>query len=103
MKFPSREQIEKALKILEKVDGSRLLPKNATPTDKLKFELCSRFVVYRRENEISQKNLAEKLGIDPAQVSKILHYHIDGFSVDYLLGLLLKIRPKTRIIVDEAS
>ena len=103
MKFPSRKQIERALEILEKAPGSRLLPKDATPTDKIKYELCSRFVVYRREKEISQKDLAAKLGIDPAQMSKILHYHIDEFSVDYLLGLLLKIRPKTMIRVDEAS
>lgn len=103
MKFPTREQIEKAMKILDKAEGSRLLPKDASTTDKFKFELCSRFVVYRREKEISQKDLAAKLGIDPAQMSKVLHYYIDEFSVDYLLGLLLKIRPKTTIRVDEAS
>lgn len=103
MKFPSRKQIEKAMEILDKSEGSRFLAKDASPTDKIKFELCSRFVVYRREKDISQKELADKLGIDPAQMSKILHYYIDEFSVDYLLGLLLKIRPKTTIRVDEAS
>ena len=103
MKFPSRKQIEKAMTILDKAEGSRFLPKDASATDKIKFELCSRFVVFRREKGISQKELAEKIGVDPAQMSKILHYHIDGFSVDYLLGLLLKIRPKTTIRVDEAS
>jgi len=103
MKWPTREQIERAMKILDKAEGSRPLPKDATPTDKIKYELCSRFVVYRRQKEISQKELALKLGVDPAQMSKILHYHIDGFSVDYLIGLLFKIRPKTTIHIDEAS
>jgi predicted XRE-type DNA-binding protein len=103
MKFPSKQQIEKAMKILENAPGSRLLPKNASPGDVLKYDLCKRFIVYRREEELSQKDLAESLGIDPAQMSKILHYHIDEFSVDFLLSLLIKIRPKTTIRVDEAS
>ncbi len=103
MKFPSRKQIERAEKILENAPGSRLLAKDASATDKIKFDLCSRFVAYRREKGLSQKDLAGRLGIDPAQMSKVLHYHIDEFSVDFLLGLLLKIRPKTVIRVDEAS
>ena len=103
MKFPSRKQIDKALKILENAPGTRLLSKDASPSDILKFDLCKRFVIFRREKELSQKELVEKLGIDPAQMSKVLHYHIDEFSVDFLLGLLLKIRPKTTIRVDEAS
>ncbi len=103
MKFPSRKQIERAEKILENAPGARLLPKDASATDKIKFDLCSRFVVFRREKGLSQKDLAGRLGIDPAQMSKVLHFHIDEFSVDFLLGLLLKIRPKTVIRVDEAS
>ena len=103
MKFPSRKQIEKAMKVLESAPGTRLLPEGASTADVLKFDLCKRFVVYRREKELSQKELAKKLGIDPAQMSKVLHYHIDKFSVDFLLSLLLKIRPKATIRVDEAS
>ena len=53
MKFPTRKQIERAEAILDKAEGSRLLPKDATTSDKVKFDLCSRFVVYRREKGIS--------------------------------------------------
>ena len=102
MKFPSEKQIKRALEILEKAPGSRALPKDATPNDILKYDLCSRFVVYRRENELSQKELAEMLEIDAAVMSKILHYHIEEFSVDRLIALLIKIYPKASIKIDVA-
>jgi len=85
------------MEILDKAPGSRLLPKGASTTDKIKYDLCSRFVVYRREKGISQKDLAARLGIDPAQMSKLLHYHIDEFSLGHLLDLLLVIYPKTEV------
>ena len=103
MKFPSDKQIKRALEILEKAPASRPLPKNASKNDAIKFELCSNFVVYRREKKLSQKELADRLGIDPAQMSKILHYHIDEFSFEFLLTHLLKIYPKTDIKIDLAS
>lgn len=94
MKFPTEKQIKRALEVLEKAPASKPLPKNASKTDMLKYELCSNFVVYRREKKLSQKDLAERLEIDPAQMSKILHYHIEEFSLDYLFELFLKIDPK---------
>lgn len=90
------------MKILEDAPGTKLLSKDASTGDMLKFDLCKRFVVFRREQELSQKALAEKLGLDPAQMSKILHYHIDEFSVDFLLSLIIKIYPKTDIKVNVA-
>ncbi len=103
MKFPSEKQINRALKILENAPASRPLPSNATKSEALKHELCKQFVIYLQDEEVSQKALARKLRIDPAQMSKILHYHIEFFSVDFLFELVLKIYPKTEIKISKAS
>ena len=103
MKFPSDKEIKRVLALLEDDPGSKLLPKNATKGDILKYELCKKFVIYKNKNKLMQKDLAKKLGTDSALVSKILNYHIEEFTVDRLLALLLKIYPKTTIRVDEAS
>ena len=103
MKFPSEKQIKRALAVLENAPASKPLPKNASKGDIAKYNLCNRFVVFRREKKLSQKTLAEKLEVDPAQMSKILHYNINEFSFDFLFDLLLKIYPKADIKIDLAS
>jgi len=103
MKFPTDKEMKRVLALLENEPGSRLLPKNASKTDILKYELCKKFVIYKNKKKILQKDLAKELGVDSSLVSKILNYYIDEFTVDRLLMLVLKIYPKTTIRVDEAS
>ena len=102
MKFPTDKEIKRVLALLENESGSRLLPKNASKGDVLKYELCKKFVIYKNQNKMMQKDLAEELDIDSALVSKILNYHIEEFTVDRLLSLLVKLYPKTSIKVDVA-
>jgi predicted XRE-type DNA-binding protein len=88
MGFPSRKEIKRVLAELEHVEGTRMLHPDATLVDRIKFEICASFIVYRREQDISQKELAEKLNLDPALMSKILHYRFDDFTIDRLVRLL---------------
>lgn len=87
-KFPSSDEIKDVLNEIEKVDGSKFLSENAPIVDKLKFELCKSFIIYKQENGLSQRELAEKLEIDPALMSKILHYRFDDFTIDRLVKFL---------------
>jgi predicted XRE-type DNA-binding protein len=87
-KWPKKEKLNEVMKNLEGADASRMLPRDASTVDKIKFELCKSFIIYKQENDMNQRELAQKLEIDPALMSKILHYHIEEFTIDRLVRYL---------------
>lgn len=91
MGFPSEEELERARKKLSKVEGTLMLSENPTPLERLRWEICQRFVIYKMENNITQKELAERVGVDEAKISKILRHRIDEFTTDRLVNLFSKI------------
>jgi predicted XRE-type DNA-binding protein len=99
MGFPSRERIKRALKRLENCEGTLAPPANPTPLEKFRHDIQQKFVVYRREKNISQQEMAEILGIDAAKVSKILHNRLEEFSTDRLIKLYEKLNPKLKLKV----
>ena len=62
--------------------------------DKIKYDVCAEFIVYKRENNLNQRELAQKLEISEALVSKILRYQFTEFTIDRLLRYLGKTRYK---------
>jgi predicted XRE-type DNA-binding protein len=96
-KFPSKKQLDEARKKLDSGPASRLLPKDASSVDKVKYKICEKFVIYKNTKNITQKALAEKIGIDEALMSKILHYNFDEFTVDRLLKFLNVLYPNVEI------
>jgi len=100
MSFPSNNEIQEILKELDGVEPTFVLDrKNASPVDKIKYDLCREFVIYMVSNKISQVELADRLGIDKARVNKIIKYRIDVFTIDKLLGLLNIIKPSSELKV----
>ena len=99
MGFPSKEQIKKALKKLEKVDGTLAQPANPTPLERFRNDIQQKFVIYKQDKDISQREMAEKLGIDEGKVSKILHNRLEEFSTDRLITLYHKLNPKIQLKV----
>jgi len=93
-KFPSDKELERVRKKLDNSIASKLLPKNANKVDTLKYKLCEKFVIYKNENKITQRVLAQRIGIDESLVSKITHYHFEEFTVDRLMNCLAKIYPE---------
>ena len=99
MGFPSREQIKKALKKLENVEGTLALPANPTVLQKFRWDICQHFLVYKRTQQCTQKQMADLAKIDEAKISKILHHRIDEFSTDRLIAIYEKINPKVQLKV----
>ena len=93
-KFPSEKELNEARKALAKAPGARMLPRNASPVERLKFSLCEKFVIYLLDHKLSQRELAEKLGIDESLVSKIIHYNFDDFTIDRLVKYLSILYPR---------
>ena len=97
--WPSDEQLRKAEKELEKFLPTIIRGERATPVQKAKHIICREFVKYANRTEITQRELAKILGVTESRVSEILHYHFDHFTIDRLLTLLVKIKPKASLRV----
>lgn len=98
-KFPSHAELKEVRAKLEKSPATKLLPKNATAVDRAKFSICEKFVIYKNERKLTQRALAEKIGIDEALMSKILHYNIEDFTTDRLLKFLSVLYPNVELDV----
>ncbi len=87
MGFPSEKELKSIRAKLSKVEPSRLLPRNASKADQLKYKLCEKFVIYLIEHKMSQVQLAKKIKADPSRINEIVKYRIDLFTVDKLMDL----------------
>ncbi len=99
MGMPSRKEIEKMLKILEKGEPSRSLPENPTQVELVKYKICEKFVIYLNTHEMSQAELARKLEIDPARMNEIVRYRINLFTIDKLAEFAERLDPDFRLDV----
>jgi predicted XRE-type DNA-binding protein len=99
MGFPSQAEIARTLKKLEKVEGTLAQPKNPTPLQKFRHDIQQHFVGYKLDKKISQREMAEILGVDEGKVSKILHNRLTEFSTDRLINLFEKLNPKIKLKV----
>lgn len=99
MGLPNEKELARARKKLSKVEPTRALPKSASKSEKLKYELCRQFVKYLVEHGMTQKELAEEIDIQPARMNEIVKYRIDLFTVDRLLDYTERLKPNLRITV----
>lgn len=99
MAFPSKKEISKVLKKIEKSEGTLALPENPTPLQKFRHDIQQKFMAYKLRRNMSQKELAKELDIDEAKVRKILRNRLDEFSTDRLINLYEKINPKVKLKV----
>jgi predicted XRE-type DNA-binding protein len=92
-KWPKHEDIEKVLKNLNENPDlySRAVPDNAPLTDRIKRDICAEFIIYKRDKNLNQRELAQKLEIGEALISKILRYHFEEFTIDRLIRFLEKL------------
>lgn len=99
MAFPSKSELDRALKKLEKAEGTLALSPDATPLENFRFDLCQKFIKYKKAHGLNQKELAEALGTDGPKISKILHHRIDEFSTDRLIELYSRLEPDLKLKV----
>jgi predicted XRE-type DNA-binding protein len=71
--------------------GSKVLGKNATVLEKIKYELCQSIVRYKRKEQLELKSVARLLKLDELTANKLLHYHIENFALDSLVSYVEKL------------
>lgn len=96
-KFPGKKELAEVRERLSKGRAAKPLPAKAGPVERLKHGLCAEFVKYKNRKGLTQKQLAKKLDIDEALVSKIVNYAYDEFTVDRLVKYLSALYPNIDI------
>jgi predicted XRE-type DNA-binding protein len=99
MGFPDKKTLDKVRAKLEKMEGTLMLSPDASPLEKLRWDICQKFLQYKNKHEMTQDEMAEILGVDKAKISKILHHRIDEFSTDRLITLYQQLNPEIKIKV----
>ncbi len=101
VRYPDEDKLKKIVEKLSSDDviGSTVLSSDASEADKIKYNLCAFIVKYKIEKKINQKDLAEKLGLDEPETSRVLHYKIERYSIERLLGYAKILYPKLTIEV----
>ena len=96
VRYPEEKDLKEILKDLSSDDvvGSTVIPKNAPESDKIKYKLCSKILEYKLAKNLSQKELAEKIGLDEPEASRVLHYKNERYSIERLLGYAVILNPK---------
>ncbi len=97
--FPDPKRLEEVTRRLSdpNVLGSSLLPERASQVDRSKYKACEMIIRYRHKSGLKQKVLASRLGIDEARMSEILHYKIDSFTLDRLVGYTQLLYPNLKL------
>jgi predicted XRE-type DNA-binding protein len=101
VRYPEEKDLQDILKKLsfDDVIGSTVIPKNAPESDKIKYKLCGKILEYKLVKNMTQKELAEKIGLDEPETSRVLHYKIERYSIERLLGYAMTLYPKLTIEV----
>jgi predicted XRE-type DNA-binding protein len=90
----SEEETERILKRITQPGYRRinkLLSPNASELDKVKHRLCKSIGSYCDDNQLSEKELANKLGIDIPKTEYILFCHLDELSLEELIDCVAKL------------
>ncbi len=83
----------------DEIQGSTVLGPNADLVDRIKEKLCSKIVEFHLKSGITQKELANKLGVDGPEMSRILHYRVERYTIDRLIGYLEILYPNVDVQV----
>lgn len=88
--FPPPEEFERVVKRAQRSHRRTniLLHPNASAAERVKYNLCKNIARYERENNLTEKELAKKLGITHSRVEKILFCHIDELDLEELVNYL---------------
>lgn len=83
---------EEEKEINAKIDAGIIVPLNMpwiiTPTDILKYQLCTEIIRFKKRKELMQIDLAKMLDINKSEISKICSYNLSEFSSDRLIGMI---------------
>jgi len=67
------------------------LPKNPTPLQVAKFEICQEILGYKLKNKLTREQVAKKMDLSKAETEDILFCCIERFTLDRLVDYASKL------------
>jgi len=102
----SKIEKQKFKEFLKKVEDPKnnsevnyALPENPTPLQIAKFEICQEILGYKLDNNLTRKQVAERIGISKAETEDILFCHIEEFTLDRLVDYASKLLDPVQVKV----
>ena len=102
--FPPEEEMQKVIKRFSDPNYNRVnigLMPNATTEDKIKHNLCKSIVQYARKNNLTEKELTQKLGIDQVRTEYVLFCHINKLTFQELTVYVDNLHIPLKIKIDK--
>ena len=65
---------------------NRSLPANPTALQIAKYQLCKQMLIYQREHNLSDEEIAQRIKLSTAEVEDILFCEIEKFTLDRLVS-----------------
>jgi predicted XRE-type DNA-binding protein len=104
-KFPDAATLKKVrdkFSALTYQGGNIALADDATEVERAKYQICQLIARFRREHEMTQRELANLIGIDESRISDLLRAKLGGFTLDRLLGYAQKLYPRVKVQIRAA-
>lgn len=65
-------------------EGNFLLPSDATPLERTKYEICQKLLAYKQDHNLVVEELATRINLSIPETKEILLSHIHKFTLDRL-------------------
>jgi predicted XRE-type DNA-binding protein len=91
--FPPREEFERVVQRISKSEKRTNfgLSPNSSDEEKAKYEFCKTIACYTLENDISEQELAKKIGVSHSKVEKVIFCHINELDLKELVDYVAKL------------
>lgn len=89
--FPDEAEIEKVIKRMTQPGYRRInkgLKPNATTEEKIKYNLCKNIVGHAIKNDLTEKELTQKLGVGQEKLEYILFCHVNKLTFQELTSYI---------------
>jgi predicted XRE-type DNA-binding protein len=101
--FPPEEEMERVIKYFSdpncKEINQGLMP-NASELDKAKYDICQSISKYKRINNLTRAELAQKIGLNQAKTEDILFGRINELNLNKLITYTEKLNGHLQVKVN---
>lgn len=98
--WPTEKDLNDVINQLDPEEKTHTLSPEASELDKLKYAMCQQFIKYLTDNNLDVEQLAEKAEMKPALMSKIIHCHLEYYTLEQLLEYYLRVDRYAKFKID---